>query len=85
MVGSQGSTPPDDLSQEADILVIGRRYGDASVEPETEFDEDEIASLGSDSINALLERLSPFIDGSGEELVVLVNGKEIGFDRSILS
>lgn len=94
VAGSQGSAPPDDLSQqaqsdideipEADILVIAR-YGEAEVESETEFEEAEIATQGADSIDDLLARLLPFIDETGEAPVILVNGKPIGFDRSILS
>ncbi|MDZ3833382.1 MAG: hypothetical protein U0S50_16440 [Sphingopyxis sp.] len=51
---------------------------------ESEFGEDEIAAQGTDNIQDLFARLAPFIDGSGEEPVILINGKPAGFDRSIL-
>src|SRR3546814_4201289 len=44
-----------------------------------------MASHGADDIQDLLTRLSPFIDPSGEEPVILINGKPAGFDRSILT
>ncbi|WP_156483029.1 TonB-dependent receptor [Sphingopyxis granuli] len=68
-----------------EIVVTADRYGEAKVAAESEFDEEEIASHGADSIQDLLTRLSPFIDPSGEEPVILINGKPAGFDRSILS
>src|SRR5690606_24795738 len=52
---------------------------------ESEYDEAEIASHGADSIQDLLARLAPFIDPSGDEPAILINGKPVGFDRSILS
>lgn len=79
---------PDGIasSDETDeIVVTAERYGEAKVAAESEFDEAEIASHGADSIQDLLTRLSPLIDPSGEEPVVLINGKPVGFDRSILS
>ncbi len=74
--------PRDDPDE---IIVTAERRGEARVAAETEFGEDEIASRGADSIQDLLVRLAPFIDGSGEEPVILINGKPAGFDRSILS
>lgn len=68
-----------------EIVVTAGRRGEAKVASESEFSEEEIASHGSDSIQDLLIRLSPFIDASGEEPIILINGKPIGFDRSILS
>lgn len=91
---SQRSTPPGAIvhpdaiasSGEADeIVVTAERYGEAKVAAESEYEEAEIASHGADSIQDLLARLAPFIDPSGEELVILINGKPAGFDRSILS
>lgn len=67
-----------------EIVVTAPRRGEAEVPAETEFSEEEIASHGADSIEELLESLGPLIAGSGEEPVILVNGEEIGFDRSIL-
>lgn len=68
-----------------EIVVTATRRGEAKVAAETEFSEDEIAARGADSIQDLLKSLAPFIDGSGEEPVLLINGKPAGFDRSILS
>ncbi|WP_338447313.1 hypothetical protein V5F89_05905 [Pelagerythrobacter marensis] len=70
---------------DADIVVTAPRYGEAVVAAETEIAEDEIAAQGAASISELLERLSPLIDPSGEEPVILVNGEDVGFDRSILA
>lgn len=85
---SQRTAPPDvivPLNDPDEIVVTAERRGEAKVAAETEFAEDEIAAQGADDIQDLLTRLAPFIDGSGEELVILINGKPAGFDRSILS
>lgn len=68
-----------------DIVVTAPRRGEAEVPAETEFGEEEIAGYGADNIDEILGLLAPLIDASGEEPVILVNGKEIGFDRSILA
>lgn len=68
-----------------EIVVTAERYGEAKIAPESEFSEAEIAGQGADNIEALLTRLAPFIDGSGEAPIILINGKPAGFDRSILS
>ncbi|MEI4506183.1 hypothetical protein WBQ88_04365 [Sphingopyxis sp. CCNWLW253] len=84
----QGTAPPGVIVSPDDpdeIVVTAARRGEAEVPAETEFGEGEIASRGADSIQDLLTRLAPFIDGSGEEPVILINGKPAGFDRSILS
>lgn len=75
---------PRDPPPEADIVVIGRR-GEAAVPAETEFDADEIAARGADSIGTLLDRLRPLIDETGEQPEILVNGRPLGLDRSLLS
>lgn len=85
---SQVTTPPGvivPLDDPDEIVVTADRRGEARVAAETEFSEEEIAAQGADSIQDLLTRLAPFIDGSGEEPVILINGKPAGFDRSILS
>ncbi|MGH6697239.1 hypothetical protein [Sphingopyxis sp.] len=85
---SQGATPPGVIVRLRDpdeIVVTAERRGEAKVAAESEFGEEEIATQGVDSIQDLLARLAPFIDGSGEEPVILINGKPAGFDRSILS
>lgn len=85
---SQVTAPPGvivPLDDPDEIVVTADRRGEARVAAETEFGEEEIAARGADSIQDLLTRLAPFIDGSGEEPVILINGKPAGFDRSILS
>ncbi len=85
--GDAAAQPVDNVGAvdgPGEIVVTAPRRGEAEVPVETEFGEEEIASHGADSIDELLESLAPLIDGSGEEPVILVNGKEIGFDRSIL-
>lgn len=84
----QGAVLPGVIASRDDpdeIVVTANRRGEAKVAAETEFGEEEIASRGADSIQDLLTRLAPFIDGGGEEPVILINGKPAGFDRSILS
>ena len=68
-----------------DIIVTAKRYGDARVKAETEFNEEQIAPFGADSIQDLLGRMEPFIDAGGEEPVILIDGQPAGFDRSFLS
>jgi hypothetical protein len=85
---SQGTAPPGVIAPQDEpdeIVVIGQRYGEAKVGAETEFGEEEIASHGADSIENLLTRLQPFIGDDEEAPVLLINGKPIGFDRSILA
>ncbi|WEJ99285.1 MAG: hypothetical protein P0Y59_20495 [Candidatus Sphingomonas phytovorans] len=81
---SQGSTTSVDRKQSDEIVVTARR-GDAALPAETEFNEDDIAADGSDSIRELISNLQPFIDPTGAEPVFLINGKPAGFDTSILS
>ncbi|MBO9696313.1 MAG: hypothetical protein J7499_08935 [Sphingopyxis sp.] len=76
---------PGMVATDPEIVVTAERRGEAKVAAETEFDEEAIAARGADSIQDLLTRLAPFIDGNGEEPVILINGKPSGFDRSILS
>lgn len=80
----QERAAPADSKRSDEIVVVGRR-GDAAVAAETEFNQDDIAADGSDSIQELLANLQPFIDPSGTGPVILINGKPAGFDRSILS
>lgn len=88
-VGAVATTPatasPGDPSPDAEIVVTAGRRGEAKVAAETEFGEEEIASHGADSIQELLGRLAPFINDGGDAPVILINGKPVGFDRSILS
>lgn len=84
----QEAAPPGVIAPAAhaeEIVVTAARRGEAKVAAESEFGEEEIAAQGADSIQNLLTRLAPFIDGNGEEPVILINGKPAGFDQSILS
>ncbi|HWV61964.1 MAG TPA: hypothetical protein VN034_14970 [Sphingopyxis sp.] len=84
----QGAAPPGVIGahhRPDDIVVTAARRGEAKISAESEFSEDEIAAQGADSIEDLLTHLAPFIDGSGEDPVILINGKPAGFDLSILS
>jgi hypothetical protein len=83
--GSQQPVPPGDLVREDDIIVTANRYGEAKVAAETEFNEDEITAQGTDSIEELVRRLTPFIGDGAEEPILLINGKPADGDRSILS
>lgn len=72
------------ISADSGIVVTATRRGEAEVAAESEFGEEEISSRGEDNIRDLLDRLSPFIGGNGEEPVILINGKPAGYDQSIL-
>ena len=75
----RGGAAPDAVTVADDTeIVVTARYGDANVAPETELDEEDIAIHGASSIAELLQSLKPSIDGSGEELELLVNGKRGG-------
>lgn len=67
------------------IVVTAPRYGQAEIEVEREFEESEIAAYGTENIQDLIDRLATFRNDKGEEPVILVNGKPVGFDRSFLS
>lgn len=76
---------PDRSAPRSDEIVItAQRYGEAQVEAETEMGEEEISSYGADSIDELIKRLGPLGGSAEEEPVILVNGQEVGFDRSVL-
>lgn len=78
-------TPDDkDAPHPEEIVVRGERRGEAKVAAETEFNEDEIASQGSDSINDLIDRLAPLIGDKPEDFIILVNGRPTGHDKSFL-
>jgi hypothetical protein len=81
----QEPRPPGGAAPDDEIVVTAPRYGEARVGAETEFGEDEIAGQGVDSIQELMARLKPFIDPSGEEPVILINGRPADGDQSILS
>lgn len=67
-----------------EIVITAQRHGDAKVESETELDEEEISSYGADNIDELVKRLGALTGLGEEEPVILVNGQEVGFDRSVL-
>jgi hypothetical protein len=83
--GPRQPAPPGDLVREDDIIVTANRYGEAKVAAETEFSEEEITAQGTDSIQDLLSRLTPFIGNDAEEPILLINGKPADGDRSVLS
>jgi len=59
------------------IVVTADRRGEALVAAETELGEEEIGIYGADSIQQLLERIAPEIDGSGELPELVINGKRV--------
>jgi hypothetical protein len=67
-----------------EIVVTATRRGEAEVAAQDEFGEGEIASRGVDNIRDLIKRLSPFIGESGDDPLILINGKPAGYDQSIL-
>ncbi len=83
IVAQKNDESPPEAGQ-PDVIITKRR-GDAEVPAETEFEEGDIAADGSDTVQELLSNLQAFIDPTGNQPVILVNGKPIGFDRSILA
>lgn len=81
----QSTSSAQDVPNEVIVVTANRRRGEAEVAAESEFNEDEIAAEGADSISELLDRLTPFMSDSDDEPVLLINGEPVGFDRSILS
>lgn len=69
--------PAPAADPEADVVVTAR-YGDALVDPEVELDEADIAIYGAGSIAELVQRIKPMIDASGDQPILLVNGKRVG-------
>ena len=84
-VVASSPAPREDGPRRDDIVVTAPEFGSAEVAAETAFGEDEIASYGADSIGELVSRLGPLLGGDEEGPVILVNGVEIGYDRSILN
>lgn len=83
--GTPSDKPAETRNDDEIVVTANRYYGEASVATETEFDESEIASQGVDNVQGLLDRLAPFIDPAGNAPVVLINGRPVDGDRSILS
>lgn len=83
-----GSGASNSSSAESDnpdeIVVTATRRGEAAVAVEAEFGEDEISSRGADNVRDLIKRLAPYIGESGDDPLILINGKPAGFDQSIL-
>lgn len=67
-----------------EIVITAQRYGDAKVEAETEVSEEEISTYGAENIDEVVKRLGALTGLGEEEPVILVNGQEVGFDRSVL-
>lgn len=74
-----------DAASSNDIVVTAERHGQARVAADREIDEAQISGFGAESIDQLLKRAAPWIDPTGEEPLLLINGKPVGFDQSILS
>lgn len=66
-----------------EIIVTGKRWGQADIASETEVDADEIGAYGADDIGELLKDLAPLIDGTGGTPAILVNGRRIGSPSEI--
>jgi hypothetical protein len=79
-----GAAPaPTNDPQDGDDIIVTARRGEASVTPETELREEEIAGYGANTIAQLLAAITPLIDGSATPPVLLVNGKRIGLASGI--
>ncbi|MHA6334565.1 hypothetical protein ACXYL9_12910 [Qipengyuania sp. CAU 1752] len=67
---------PENFRQ-GEIVVIGERQRDlfAGLVAESEFDENEIAAYGFDTIGDLLDQIASEVDISGQGPVVLINGQ----------
>lgn len=77
--------PPAEPEPSGDIIVSAPRYGTARVAADREIDEAQILSFGAESIQDLLQRAAGWIEPWGEPPLLLINGKPIGYDQSILS
>lgn len=86
---SEGSKPGRlDRSEQpspSDIVVTAKRWGDTDIPSEKEYQEDEILSSGSSSIGELLAKFQKQIDPTGKQPLLLINGRPVVFDNSILS
>ncbi|WP_296615364.1 hypothetical protein [Sphingomonas sp.] len=71
--------------QPPDIVVTGKRYGAAVMDPERELDEDEIAAYALNSIREVMSEVGPQIDGNSDRPILLVNGQRIADPRDITS
>ena len=58
-------------------IVVTARRGEALVAAEREFSEEEIGVYGADTIQQLIERIAPQIDGSEELPELIINGKRV--------
>ncbi|QTD57485.1 TonB-dependent receptor [Parasphingorhabdus cellanae] len=83
--GLQNTEPTSAPVYTDEIVVTARRYGEAQVAAESAFDEDDIAAQGTDSIQELITRLTPFIGNGAEKPALLINGRPADGDLSILS
>ncbi|WP_337828173.1 hypothetical protein [Pseudonocardia sp. TMWB2A] len=80
-ISSQQPAPPLQPtvpgSTEEEIIVLGKRWGQAEIASERDLDEQQIGAYGADDIGDLVKSVTPLIDGTGEAPVLLVNGKRI--------
>lgn len=85
-VASQAK-PPDAVvsGHDGEIVVTAQRHGEARVAADRELDEAQIAGFGAESIDQLLKRTEQWIDPSGDAPLILINGKPMGYDQSVLS
>lgn len=66
-----------------DEIVVTAPYGEALVKPETELSEEDISHYGASSISELVQDIAPLIGGTGDQPILLVNGKRVGDSSGI--
>lgn len=81
---SSGLEPDATAQRPDDVVITAQRYGDAKVAAETEIGEEEISTYGAENIDEVVKRLGALTGLGEDEPVILVNGQEVGFDRSAL-
>lgn len=82
--GPAVASPRPSDGEHEEIVVNGYSSTKKEVPVETEVSEDQISSYGSTDVQNLLTKMSLRLGVSAEDIVVLVNGRSIGFDTSIL-
>ena len=87
-IGSEQPAPPLQPTvpgpSEEEIIVLGKRGGQAEIASERDVDEQQISAYGADDIGDLVTSVTPLIDGTGEAPILLVNGKRIT-DPSVIT
>lgn len=66
-------------------IVVTARYGEALVEPETEFDEQQIEAYGAYSIGELVRRITPLTGRPDERPIILINGERVDSIQDLAS